>query len=248
MGVVWQAPEMALTFSADWYDILIEQAVGSLNFQTAYRQCFNYTGVENPSYSPDNAYCQLINRNPETTESSFVEAVNFNLGQISTRGVDFDVSWRRDIPGGQLSVRSSLNKLFEWKSFDVPGSPLYDYADSTAQGGLYDWQAFTTVSYMTNRFDVSINMRYLPEVRNAALVQTPLANVLNTDAYTVFNVNGVWNFHERMRLRAGIDNLLDEDPPIVGAQPGVNNNMGVTLPSRYDPLGRRYFIGVSIDF
>jgi len=247
-GMVWQAPERAITLSADFYDIFIEQAVGNLNFQTAYRQCFNYTGVENPSYSPDNPYCTFIHRNPETQESAFVEAVNFNLGQISTSGVDLEVTWRRDMAGGEFGVRSSLNQLFEWQVFDVPGSPLYDYADSTAQGGLYNWQAFTTVSYGTDRVSLALNMRYLPEVRNAILVQTPNANVLNTDAYAVFNVNGAWTFNERFRLRGGIDNLLDEEPPIVGAQPGVNNNMGVTLPSRYDPLGRRFFIGLTMDF
>jgi outer membrane receptor protein involved in Fe transport len=248
LGIVWQAEERSLTVSADWYDIFIEEAVGNLNFQTAYRQCFNYTGVENPSYSPDNPYCRFIHRNPETQESAYVEAVNFNLGQISTTGLDLDVNWRREMAGGELGVRSSLNKLFEWKSFDVPGSPLYEYADSTAQGGLYDWQAFTTVSYSTDRLDVALNLRYLPEVRNAILVQTPDANVLNTDSYSVFNVNGGWTFNERLRLRGGVENVFDKDPPIVGAQPGVNNNMGVTLPSRYDPLGRRYFVGVSVDF
>ena len=125
--------------------------------------------------------------------------------------------------GGTLGVRSSLNHLIEWKSFDVPGSPIYEYADSTAQGGLYDWQAFTTVSYSTDRMSVGLNMRYLPQVRNSARVQSPTANVLDTVSYSVYNLNGSWTFNNRLRLRGGIDNLLDEEPPIVGAQPGVNN-------------------------
>ena len=249
LGVVWQSQgDRSFTVSADYYDILIEEAVGNLDFQTAYRQCFNYTGVENPTYTIDNSYCQFINRSPETAESSFVEAVNFNLGQISTKGIDFDVSWGHELAGGDFSIRSSLNRLLEWKSFDVPGSPLYDYADSTAMGGLYDWQAFTTFQYSSNRYSVALNVRYLPEVRNAALVQTPTSPILNTEAYNVFNLNGTWEINPKLRLRGGIDNLLDKEPPIVGAQPGVNNNMGVTMTSRYDPLGRRYFIGMSLDF
>jgi outer membrane receptor protein involved in Fe transport len=71
---------------------------------------------------------------------------------------------------------------------------------------------------------------------------------LDTVSYSVYNLNGSWTFNNRLRLRGGIDNLLDEEPPIVGAQPGVNNSMGVTLPSRYDPLGRRYFVGLAMDF
>ncbi len=247
MGAVWQSKN-ALTFSADWYNIKIEQAVGNLDFQTAYRQCFNYTGVENPTYSISNPYCGYIHRDPTSAEASFVEAVNFNLGMIQTSGVDLDVSWRKKLRNGMLAVRSSLNRLLEWKSFDVPGSPIYDYADSTAQGALYTWQAFTTVSYSTERLSLAINMRNLPDVRNAQVVTNPSSPILPTAAYNVFNLNGAWTFSGKLRLRGGVDNFLDVQPPIVGAQPGVNNAIGTTNTSRYDPLGRRYFVGVTVDF
>jgi outer membrane receptor protein involved in Fe transport len=50
----------------------------------------------------------------------------------------------------------------------------------------------------------------------------------------------------------GIENLLDEDPPCVGADPTdtpfptacTRTGNGAT----YDPLGRRYFLSVTMDF
>lgn len=255
LGAVWQAPERNITVSADYYDIFIEDAVGTLNFQTAYQQCFNFNGSSNPSYDPNNDYCRRIRRDPATGTSAYVEAVYFNLGQVSTKGVDVDVSWRASLADigleripGDFGIRAAVNKLIEFESLEVPGTPLLDYAGSTAEGGLYDWITFTTLSYNNDRLGVNLSWRHLPEVENEVRVANPNANVLPTDSYDIFNLNGTWSFNERMRLRGGIDNLLDKDPPIVGAEPGVNNRMGQTMTNRYDPLGRRYFIGLTMDF
>jgi outer membrane receptor protein involved in Fe transport len=46
----------------------------------------------------------------------------------------------------------------------------------------------------------------------------------------------------------GVDNLLDKEPPVVGANPGVNNAKGSTSPGYYDVLGRRYYVGAKARF
>jgi hypothetical protein len=55
-----------------------------------------------------------------------------------------------------------------------------------------------------------------------------------------------------MRLRGGIDNLIDQDPPIVGANPLNLNNptnaMGDTTAGTYDTLGRRAYVGLAVTF
>lgn len=83
-------------------------------------------------------------------------------------------------------------------------------------------------------------------------VQTPTLTTLDTEEYHLFNVNASWRFTERLRLRGGIDNLLDEEPPIVGANPFNANNptnaMGVTSAGNYDTLGRRYYVGIALNF
>jgi iron complex outermembrane recepter protein len=49
-------------------------------------------------------------------------------------------------------------------------------------------------------------------------------------------------------LRAGVENLTNAEPEIVGRIPGVNNAYGQTDPGYYDALGRRYFVGASAKF
>ena len=52
-----------------------------------------------------------------------------------------------------------------------------------------------------------------------------------------------------MTGRIGINNLTDEDPPLVGQSncPSVYCN-GNTFPQVYDTLGRYGFVSVTVDF
>jgi outer membrane receptor for ferrienterochelin and colicin len=50
-------------------------------------------------------------------------------------------------------------------------------------------------------------------------------------------------------FRAGIDNLFDRSPNIIGALPGTTAAVGEPDPAgTYDVLGRRFYLGVKVDF
>ncbi len=133
------------------------------------------------------------------------------------------MNWRKDMVGGVFGINSSINKLFSWQqpaSAD-PDSPMLEYAGSAGGGNsYYDYRLFTQFSYsqqQTSSF--GLNWRYSPQAMHDSKVQTPTLTVEDTEEYHLFNVNGSWQFNERMRLRGGIDNIVDEQPPIVGANP-----------------------------
>ncbi|MBX5463367.1 MAG: TonB-dependent receptor, partial [Steroidobacteraceae bacterium] len=68
-----------------------------------------------------------------------------------------------------------------------------------------------------------------------------------TGSYNLFNVYGTYSMGQ-YTFRAGIDNVFDKEPLVVGAQPGFDSNSDQTNPSFYDPLGRRYYVGVKVSF
>ena len=54
---------------------------------------------------------------------------------------------------------------------------------------------------------------------------------------------------ERVRLSLGVDNLTDEEPPILGNESGdTSSNFGNTYPSNYDACGRSYTFGARLSF
>jgi outer membrane receptor protein involved in Fe transport len=62
-------------------------------------------------------------------------------------------------------------------------------------------------------------------------------------AIDYFDLNGSWSIHDNVSLRAGVNNLTDEQPNVYS--PGVQAN---TDPSTYDVLGRRYYVGLTAKF
>jgi len=60
---------------------------------------------------------------------------------------------------------------------------------------------------------------------------------------TYLDANVSWRLGDQLELRAGVENLTDEAPPIYTA--GVQMN---TDPSSYDVLGRRYFLHANMKF
>jgi outer membrane receptor protein involved in Fe transport len=251
LGFVWQLPGPDLSFSVDWYEIEIDNVIGSLGFLSAYEQCFNANGRSNPTFSIDNEYCARITRDPVNAEPLLVYGGNFNLSRRYTSGVDLSVQWTRDLAGGTFGVRSSANKLNTWQQpvLQEPDAPMLEYA---GYGSDFELRVFTSLVYQRDRFDVGLSWRYLSDQLAGALVQTPTSTVLPTDAYNLFNLNASFNFNERLRLRGGIDNLLDEDPPLTGANPfhptQPTNGTGNTDRGSYDVLGRRYYVGLAVAF
>ncbi len=259
-GVVWQSEGLDLTVSADYYAIELEGAIDELTFPTVYQQCFNYNGTSNPTYDIGNQFCGLIRRNDITTTNpgyaGQVQGLFYNIGTRDIAGIDLDVSWRAALTdlgferlGGEISVRHSLNYSFKWESTAVPGSPTVDYKGTlqTAQNGLYDYTPFTTFGYRSDQLSISLNWRYLPDIKPNGYADNPLTPGLPTDSYNLFGLSGGWDFPGNIRIRAGIDNLLNADPEVVGATPD-NNALSSTNTGRYDPLGRRGFVAIQVDF
>jgi outer membrane receptor protein involved in Fe transport len=60
------------------------------------------------------------------------------------------------------------------------------------------------------------------------------------------DVSGVWNVNDMFKVRAGINNLFDQDPPLVNSTI-VGTGLPNTYPT-YDLLGRRMFIGFTANF
>ncbi len=68
------------------------------------------------------------------------------------------------------------------------------------------------------------------------------------DSYQMIDAFGSFALSDKITLRGGIDNLFDFDPEIVGRTPGTTAARGTTSPAFYDPLGRRYYVAVEMNF
>jgi outer membrane receptor protein involved in Fe transport len=260
LGFVFTSPGGldGLTASLDFYNIEVEDAIATFEGGQIYDRCFNRNGVSNPGMTINDpgGFCALINRNESTGAAGTVDSRYLNAALIETSGIDLQVNWTGDLDtGGSLYVNALASILNEYNTKATKSDPVLEYKGTLGGGGQYDYRLNTTVGYNFGggNAGVGLRWRYLPEVQNGAVVTNPAALQLPTDDYNVFDAFASYTFNERFQLRAGIDNLLNTDPAIVGAvragpTSAADSNSASTLAGYYDTLGRRYYIGLRMDF
>jgi iron complex outermembrane recepter protein len=255
----WQSPAASnLTATIDYYHIRINGAITPLTSQIVYSQCLNSNGISNPNYDFNNPYCQLIRR-AATGATDTVLGIYTNIGYLETGGIDLAIDWHAALADlgmgsapGSLLVTLNFNWLEKFVVQVANGDTPVDYKGSTGfdtnTGVQFGWKSLLTLGYSVGPVDFGLRWRHLPSVENAARVLSPSAQVADTASNDQFDLYGTWNVNDTVALRAGIINLLDKDPPLVGVTP-TNSQAGVTDPTGvYWELGREFYFGVRAKF
>jgi iron complex outermembrane receptor protein len=58
----------------------------------------------------------------------------------------------------------------------------------------------------------------------------------------VFDATIGYRLNQGILVRGGVNNIADEEPPIVGG------TIGQTQPGTYDIIGRYYYLGLQLNF
>lgn len=237
-----------LSASIDYYRIEVNGTIGTLTYDQTYQQCFD--PQFNPSYDPQNEFCQRIRREPGTGNSGSIGLVNVNRGALQTAGYDLQVNWAAalsdlgfDIPG-TVSWTILANYIDYDRIQAVAGGPVEDYSGTGTQ---FRYRINNSLAYRGNGFSITLRHRFLPGQPHPSSVADPQTTSVGPGDYHIFDLVGTWTPTSLINLRAGIDNLFDRDPEITSRSP-TNSGMGVTNSGYYDVLGRRYYVGMTVQF
>jgi iron complex outermembrane recepter protein len=236
------------TAAIDYYRIHVKGTIGTLSYDETYRQCFD--PQFNPSYDPQNEFCQRIRRNPGTGDSGSIGLVNVNRGSLQTAGVDLQLNWSAEMSDLGLGVpgRLGLTVLANYIDYNrtqaVEGGPINDF---TGTGTSFRYRINNTLTYRNNLFNLSLRHRFLPGQPHPSSIANPETTSRGPDDYHIFDLSSRWTFIENVDFRFGIDNLFDRAPMITSSNPN-SSGAGVTSSGYYDVLGRRFYAGVTTRF
>jgi outer membrane receptor protein involved in Fe transport len=239
------------SFSVDYYDIKIKDAMGVIPGSELIRECFNANG-SNPTYSNENFYCQLITR--ETATFNFFELLTptVNLGEFHMSGIDYQLDWTVPLSSlglanhaGNLAINVLMSHVQKYAIASLQNSPLRDFKGTignSAVSGLShpEWKGIATVSYSNGPLMAGVQARYIDSMENSLNVGTSLT-ARGVSAVTYFDLFGSYALSGGLTMRLGVSNVADKEPP-------EWTGLGVTDRSTYDVIGRSYSAGISMKF
>lgn len=244
-----------LSFSVDYYDIQIDDAIARPGSQTIVNRCA----------AGATEFCAFVTRNGAGVITGIVNPL-LNLNQQITRGIDFDLSYRLPLQrvsagmGGTMNFRVLATYVADLITKDSVGSVNRAGQTGFPVGGLPglpDWLVDATIGYDSGPLSLTVQSRYIPAGYNdvtrvgpddpdynPALPNSTNRNRLSSRVY--FNLFGSYDFRlggERsLQLFGGINNLFDRDPP------SIHNDQIGTNGILFDTIGRTYRVGLRVRY
>jgi outer membrane receptor protein involved in Fe transport len=247
-------PLSDLSLSVDYYNIKIRDVISTTPGLTVLSNCFNLNGA-NPTYSVTNESCLLVTRDPVSGQILNVATPFQNLGTLQTDGIEAQLKWGIPVPfleqSGRFVVDSAIGWLNNYKIQLLPGAPVLDYTGVSVGGAgpgavppraTPRWKGLTTFAYRSDLFGLGLRWRYQSKMKDNSAVLTPATAQVGVPAYALWDLFASVNINDEFELRAGINNLLDKDLPL------VSSSQNGTDTALYDPIGRSFYAGVRFGF
>ncbi|GAC33339.1 TonB-dependent receptor domain-containing protein [Paraglaciecola polaris] len=236
-------PTEDLTFSVDYFNIEIDDAVGAFGGGTnnILAVCYDPT---DPRGGVNSIYCNNVNRRSDGS-IDFVQTSSQNIASITLKGYDVISSYTTDFQGGAVSVDYLGTFTRESDFLPGPGEPAIECAGnfgSDCGEPLPDYKHRMTFKWTGDDFTAQLVWRYIGETHDDDSGTDYAVEKIDGESY--FNTSASYYFNDNYRVTAGIDNLFDKEPPILGD----NAQQANTYPATYDVFGRTYYINVTATF
>jgi len=260
VGLVWKSNAESdwannLQVSVDYFKYEISEVISGLSASSIIGRCFNQLNA-NPTFDPNNEFCQLFGRDPNNFGITGVQTTTLNLSALGLTGVDLSVDWKIPLGdnGNELGVKLLATNTMEWEQQETSTDPFIAREGTISQtvaSAFPEWKAVLTTSFSTKSFLVRYNLRWIDAmdvVNNDAVLSAPTVGLKPwVPNYFYHDITARWSPNETWEVQLGVNNIADKAPPTytTDAQVGIQSN---TDPSTYDVLGRRAFLSVGMKF
>lgn len=261
LGVTWRPQAFPqFTGSLDYYRIDMKDLISTLDATIIMSNCLD-TG--------DPIYCSQLVRHPITgtlngasvESGGYIVQSNVNIGAAKMEGIDVQAGYRFEL-GGLGGLTLALNGAYMLKNdtTPLPDGGSYDCTGlfgATCQTVNPEWRHSLRGTWaFPQNFAVTLTWRYMsrvnmdnndsnPLLQNSVL-GAPAIFRASIPAYNYVDLSGAWDVTDKLQLRAGINNVLDRDPPLAPTE--VIGGGSPNTYEFYDGLGRQVFLALTARF
>ena len=247
LGVVYESESIeGLLVSLDYWNIEVDNLIGSPDMNDIYRHCLNSPNLSATSCdafprnsSGDPALVAFAASPPNSARSVFG-----NLGLLETSGLDFEAQYSFDYDMGlfnEVVLLTSGTYLMErTNTFALAGSVSLE---GTADGfGVFpELRTNSSIRLQGEDLTVGWDIFYISasdDLRRPAEISVDA----EAEAMVYHDLYGTYNF-DFGSVTVGLNNVMDEDPPYFHRAFNANTDPGV-----YDVIGRRIFVNTRFTF
>ena len=243
-----------LSVSVDYYDLEITGIISTIPGSPLIQICHE-SGHTDP-------LCDLIERPlpiEDTSPANFptsVSEVPINLGYVKTDGIDVEAAYTSD--SGVWSFRGIVNWVNSYVENSGLGGDDREFAGvlgdyGTGGPAIPQWSGSLSATYSKGPFTVFAQERFIDGMtRIGGNIPNAVFADGTDDASAVFYTDLTLEYSLPIDYEAElfftVNNLFDEDPPLLAP---INYNPGVVYPTAqviYDVIGRYMTVGARLNF
>lgn len=239
-----------LALTVDYFTVKVDDAIAVVSAQQLVDTCFQ-------TLDQSSLPCRSISRLP----SGNIDTVNAPLLNVASRkveGVDLTASYRTGLPDfmaiGEEQSRLDLRLVSSWQFKDstVPFEGLATVECAGFYGGpcssdavrlTPDFRALLSAGFTGGPIRLRAQVEYIDDFELSPLSRPNEAGTVEPEIYV--DLYASFQPVDQFEFFFGVNNLFDNQPPILGFQAGGDVNTNVQL---FDVLGRQYFFGAQIRF
>ncbi len=247
------------TASIDYWHVKIDDEVNTLPAGVILNGCPD-TG--------DPIFCSQLIRQPQTFSlqgasvegGGYILQASLNIASVETGGIDLQGAYRLDLQRqGSLTLAWAASYMLDNKTTPYVGAHTYDCAGLfglTCQTVNPKWRHTLRATWETPKgLATTLSWRHISEVKEDNNDSDPTLNNSSFAGYDPFNAKiGARNYLDlaatyalkKVELRAGINNLTDNDPPLLGSE--IVGGGSPNTYSTYDMFGRQVFAAFNLKF
>lgn len=236
-----------LVFDLTFYRHEIDNAIQAPDAQTQLNRCV-------ASGDPNSAFCSGITRGSSGDINAFNNSLR-NLGSIDTQGYDFGITWdspKTRFGGFGANIQTTYVESFEARANDTGLREPRNVGVEVADSGIPRWRSTARLNWKLDAISATYALRYISSLTEecgdavdfaVCRNQTDGTNRLGSTFYSDVQASYALPFAVKTSISAGVNNLLDRDPPTC-----VSCSLNGYDASVYDVPGRFAYVEATVRF
>ncbi|MCF1427614.1 MAG: TonB-dependent receptor [Shewanella sp.] len=244
LGMVYEPTWLdGFSMTLDYYNIDIENAIAAVNSQYIVDLCLDPSGSGQP-INTNNPICQSANIYLDPSNRVVFDNGLQNIGAETTSGYDLNFAYNFESAGFDWRVGLDATYLEEYTVKVLDEEIDYAGIITGGSGSYAKWKSNLNLTMDAGDWKVNYMARYIDGMDSAACTKDPSECYAPTTPSVVYHdISGEYLLSNSVRLRAGVNNLFDKEPPYY-----TGNTDSNTDPYTYDTLGRYFYVGATMRF